>query len=147
MNFKMANQDALNYYLSHTHWNAFFDCKEPEIDWKILKNILFVYVTKYIPTITIKSTITMPWFDSECYEAYRDKQRAHKTFKQHKNEKNKLCFKSKRRCFKDICNKKMKDNLLYNEEDPELIKKFYSHIKSSSKSNSLPECMNLDGCF
>ena len=62
-------------------------------------------------------------------------------------KKNELSFKSKRRCFKDLCSKKMKDNL-YNEEDPELIvKKFYSHIKSSSKSSRLPECMNLDGCF
>ena len=25
------------------------------------------------PTITIKSTFSSPWFDSECYEAYRDK--------------------------------------------------------------------------
>ena len=89
----------------------------------------------------------MPWFDSECYEAYRDKQRSHKKFKQNSNEKNELSFKSKRSFFKNLCSKKMKDNL-YNEEDPELItKKFYSHVKASSKSNRLPECMNLNGCF
>ena len=87
MNFKKADWDALNYDLSHTQWNAFVDCTEPEIAWTNFKNILFMYMKKHIPTITIKSNFTMPWFDSECYEAYRDKQRAHKTFKQHKNKK------------------------------------------------------------
>ena len=64
----------------------------------------------------------MPWFDSDCYEAYRDKQRAHKKSKQDKTVKNELFFKSKRRFFKNLCNKKMRENL-YNEEDPELITK------------------------
>ena len=41
----------------------------------------------------------------------------------------------------------MKENL-YNEDDPELItKKFYSHVKSTSKSTRLPECMRLNACF
>ena len=41
----------------------------------------------------------------------------------------------------------MRDNL-YNEDDPQIItKKFYSHLKSSSKSSRIPECMNLNGCF
>ena len=147
LNFKKANWDGLNHDLSHIQWNAYIDCTEPEIAWTNFKNILFMYIKKHIPTITIKSNFSMPWFDSECYEAYRDKQRAHKKSKQDKNQKTELIFKSKRRFFKNLCSKKMRDNL-YNEEDPELItKKFYSHVKSSSKSNRLPDCMNLNGCF
>ena len=75
-NFKKANWDALNHDLSHTQWNAFLDCTEPEIAWTNFKNILFMYLKKHIPIITIKSNFTMHWFDSECYEAYQDKQRA-----------------------------------------------------------------------
>ena len=89
----------------------------------------------------------MPWFDSDCYEAYRDKLRAHKNSKQNKNERNELIFKTKRRFFKNLCNKKMRENL-YNEEDPEPItKKFYSHVKFTSKSTQIPDFMNLNGCF
>ena len=106
-----------------------------------------MYIKKHIPTIIIKSNFSMPWFDSECYKAYRDKQRRHKNSNQDKDQKSELIFKSKRSLFKNLCSKKMRDNL-YNEEDPELItKKFYSYVKSSSKSNRLPECMNLNGCF
>ena len=37
---------------------------------------------------------------------------------------------------------------LYNEDDPELItKKFWSHVKSNSKSIRLPETMHLDETF
>ena len=44
--------------------------------------------------------------------------------------------------FKNICSKKMRDNL-YNEDDPGLItKKFWSHVKSNSKSSRLPETMH-----
>ena len=41
----------------------------------------------------------------------------------------------------------MRDNL-YNEDDPVLItKKFWSHVKSNSKSSRLPETMHLDDTF
>ena len=46
-----------------------------------------------------------------------------------------------------MCNKKMRDNF-YNEDDPGLItKKFWSHVKSNSKSSRLPETMHLDDMF
>ena len=48
-------------------------------------------------------------------------------------------IKQKRQDFKNVCNMKMRENL-YNEDDPDLItKKFWSHIKSNSKSCRLPE--------
>ena len=41
----------------------------------------------------------------------------------------------------------MRDNL-YNEDHPGLItKKFWSHVKSNSKSSRLPETMHLDDTF
>ena len=46
-----------------------------------------------------------------------------------------------------MCNRKMRDNL-YNEDDTGLItKKFWSHVKSNSKSSRLPETMHLDDTF
>ena len=67
--------------------------------------------------------------------------------KNKKNLSSELKFKAKKRSFVNLCTQKMRDNL-YNEDDPQIItKKFYSHLKSSSKSSRIPECMNLNGCF
>ena len=46
-----------------------------------LSALLSALTKKHIPTITVKSNFTLPWFDSDCFEAYRDKQRAHKKFR------------------------------------------------------------------
>ena len=46
-----------------------------------------------------------------------------------------------------MCNQKMRENL-YNDDDPELItKKFWSHVKSSSTSHRIPECMHRNNTF
>ena len=128
---------------------------EPEIAWLALKHTLFSHIDKYIPSISVKSDFTSPWFDSECFEAYREKGRAHKKFKENSriedNTQNiiqsDLKFKHKRQLFKNICNRKMRD-YLYNEDDPVLItKKFWSHVKCNSKSSRLPETMHLDNRF
>ena len=116
----------------------------------LLGKTLFSLVDRYIPSISIKSDFTSPWFDAECFEAYRNKDRAHKKFKNYSriegNTQNivqsEINFKYKRQLFKNMCNKKMRDNL-YNEDDPGLItKKFWSHVKSNSKSSRLPETMH-----
>ena len=54
---------------------------EPELAWLAIKYTLFSLVDRYIPSISIKSDFTSPWFDTECFEAYRNKDRAHKEFK------------------------------------------------------------------
>ncbi len=41
----------------------------------------------------------------------------------------------------------MRDNL-YNSDDPALItKKFWSHVKCSSKSHRIPDTLHYKGCF
>ena len=79
--------------------------KEPEYAWKNFKITFFHLVDTYIPTITIKSTFSFPWFESECYEGYRDKKKSHKSRAESIN--NEIKFTSKRRSFKKLCNKKI----------------------------------------
>ncbi len=146
-NFKRANWDQLNLDLRGIPWNAVIDRIEPENAWLNFKSILFNLVNKHIPKITIKCDFDSPWFDSECYEAYRNKERAHKHFKRASNLDNELNKNSARRVFRNTCDKKMRDNL-YNSDDPALItKKFWSHVKFNSKSRRLPECMYLNGRY
>ena len=125
LNLKKANWEALNNELSNIHWDAILDCMEPELAWLAFKRTLFSLVDRYIPSISVKSDFTCPWFDAECFEAYRNKDRAHKKFKNYSriegNTQNiiqsEINFKYKRQLFKNMCNKKMRDNL-YNEDDP-----------------------------
>ena len=123
---------------------------EPKLAWLAFKHTLFSLIKRHIPYISVKSDFTSPWFDSDCFEAYRKKERSHKKFKGKSNlddNTQDIKFKQKRKDFKNICYMKMRENL-YNEDDPDLItKKFWSHIKSNSKSRRLPETMHLNSTF
>ena len=146
-NFKRANWDQLNDNLRGVPWNLLIDRTEPELAWRSFKSTLFNLVNKYIPKITLKGNFDSPWFDAECYDAYRRKKRAHKKFKTDGGLCNELKRNHHRQTFKNICSAKMRDNL-YNDDDPALItKKFWSHVKSHSKSNRIPECMNLNNRY
>ena len=146
-NFKRANWDQLNSDLRGVPWNYVIDRIEPELAWSSLKTIIFNLVDKHIPTITIKGNFTSPWFDSESYDAYRRKERAHKRFKNYGGLLNELKRNTERTNFRNVCSAKMRDNL-YNRDDPALItKKFWSHVKSHSKNSRLPECMYLNGRY
>ena len=84
---------------------------------------------------------------SECYEAYRSKERAHVKFKSAPSLSNELKRDSTRKNFKKVCSAKMRDNL-YNDDDPALItKKFWSHVKANSKNHRIPECMHRKGRY
>ena len=146
-NFKRANWEQLNGDLRNVPWNSLIDRTEPELAWRMFKSTLFKLVDKNIPKITLKGNFDSPWFDAECYDSYRCKERAHKKFKKDVNLTNELRRDRTRQNFKNICSTKMRDNL-YNSDDPALItKKFWSHVKSHSKSNRIPECIHLNSCY
>jgi hypothetical protein len=120
----------------------------PEISWRNLKKVLFALVDKHIPTIT-EEYLLCPFFDCECdcHAAYRRKERAHKKFKLHNSLANEPKHDHARCEFKSPYDFRMRNNL-YNSDDPALItKKFWSHVKSKTKSGPLPECMHLNGTF
>ena len=74
LNFKKANWVALNYDLGNIRWNAILDCMEPELAWLAFKHTLFSLTKRHIPSISVKSDFKSPWFDSDCFEAYRKKE-------------------------------------------------------------------------
>ena len=146
-NYKRANWGQLNSDLDSVPWHHIIDGREPEMAWAAFKTVLFGLVDKNIPKVKLSGNFTSPWFDSDCFEAYRAKERAHKKFKTDKSMRNELKRDATRKHFKDTCNRKMRDNL-YNSDDPALItKKFWSHVKSNSKSQRIPESINLNGRY
>ena len=146
-NFKRANWDQLNRDIGHINWMQTIDGLEPEIAWMKFKEILFSLVNKSIPKINVNGNFSMPWFDSECYDVYRSKERAHVKFKRDASLNNEIKRDTTRKSFKRVCSAKMRDNL-YNKDDPALItKKFWSHVKSNSKSHRIPECIHRKGRY
>ena len=146
-NYKRANWDQLNRDIGQVDWHQTIDCMEPETAWKTFKEILFTCIDRSIPKINVNGNFSSPWFDSECYEAYRSKERAHIKFKASPSISRELKRDITRKKFKKICCTKMRDNL-YNHDDPALItKKFWSHVKANSKSHRIPECVQLKGIF
>ena len=144
LNFKRADWAGLNRDLSCVNWNSIFShYAEPENCWLIFKAILSDRISKYIPSITIKHAYKCPWFDAEVHDAYRDKKRAHEKWRHTGNDSDYFKFCNLRKNFKKISDKKLNDNM-YNDDDPALItKKFWSHVKSSSKSTRIPQRMYL----
>ena len=129
------------------NWNALLDSAEPDIAWTRFKAELFRNVNRHIPTISVKNEYRPPWFDSELHEACKIKERAHEKFKRTNSMLDEINFKNARREFKSLTETKLRDNM-YNTDDPALItKKFWSHVKFSSKSQRIPERMFRNNCF
>ena len=140
--FSHANWDSLNNELLHTNWdNVFANC-DVESAWNEFKSHLFTAVDKFIPKCRVRSDFQPPWFDSEAYAACRKKERLRAKFKRTQRHTDELKFIDARRDFKRLVKQKMRDNLAVNDEVGSITKKFWSHVKSTSNSHRIPECVN-----
>ena len=92
----------------------------------------------------VKSEFKSPWFYSECLLNSKEKGKLHKKFKDNCNLKNELKFKTCRREFKNLIKAKMRANLCDSNRN-QLTKKFWSQVKSTSKSTRVPETVFLKG--
>ena len=110
----------------------------------IFKKIVLAKVNAHIPKFTIKSEYQPPWFDSECYAKCREKDKLHKIYKTKKSVTSELKFKTARREFKTVIKSKMRANL-YSDDRNILHKKFWSHVKSATKSTRIPEVVSYGG--
>ena len=138
-NYKRANWDLLNRDLSNVDWTSMIDTSNPDNAWMNFKDTLLQLVDLHIPRITIKSKYKPPWFDAECYEKCREKERLHAKFKRTKNMNDEITFVTCRREFKSMMRKKIRDNLYCAEDNNIITKKFWAHVKSTSKSCRIPE--------
>ena len=138
-NFKKANWDRLNADLCNTNWNAMLNCCEPEIGWGKFKHKLFELADRHIPKATVKTDFQPPWFDSECYDSCRKKERLRKKYKNSKKEADGIKFSLARKEFKKLVSQKMRDNLYESDDNALITKKFWSHVKATSNSHRIPE--------
>ena len=142
--YSNVNWVNLNRELNNVSWEGVIDYMEPETAWHNFTKILFCVIDKHIPKIVVRNEHNPPWFDSECYQKCKQKNILHKKFKNNKSISNELKFKLCRKEFKELVKSKMRSNL----NDPQrntLTKKFWSYVKSATKSAGIPETIFMNG--
>ena len=143
-NYEKANWNDLNNDLNNINWDITLDCQEPDIMWSNFKNAVLDKVNVHIPKFTIKSEYQPPWFDSECYAKCKDKDKLHKIYKTKKTLTSEIKFKTARKEFKTLIKSKMRANLVSDNRNI-LHKKFWSHVKSTTKLTRIPEVVSYGG--
>ena len=141
-NYKRADWEHLNGDLGNVDWNSVIDSEDSNTAWIDLKNTLKRLMNVHIPKITIKTNNKPPWFDAECYEKCREKERLHQKFKRTKSMHDELKFGVCRREYKSLMRKKIRDNLYGTEDSNIITKKFWSHVKNTTKSSCIPEIVH-----
>ena len=142
-NFKKANWPQLNNEISRVDWHHLIGNSEVETGWKIFKNKFLSLCDKHIPKITVKESFQPPWFDSEVFRLNNKKELFRKQFKQTNDQRHYSKFSSLRKQLKSLIKDKMKANF-DDEFNPNIItKKFWSSVKSSSKTSRIPDKMHL----
>ena len=145
-NYKRANWEGLNNDLKSVKWDEHLRC-DAETGWLRFKNILYHHINLRIPTITITDKDQPPWFDSETYHLCLKKEKLRAKHNETGLAEDYTKFSECRRDFKNLVNEKMISNFK-DDDDPALIsKKFWSHVKSTSKSSRIPGTVNYHGKF
>ena len=109
------------------------------------KIIFFRLLDKHIPKVKVKNEFQPPWFDSDCYEACRNKEKLRKKFKKSKSQSDGIKFSVARKEFRKLYSQKMNDNLVKCNDTNIITKEVFSYLKTSSKSHRIPESINYNG--
>ena len=142
-NFKKANWAQLNSELSRVDWLHLLGSNEVKIGWNIFKNKFLALCNKHIPKIKIKESFHPPWFDSDVFRLNKKKELSRKQFKQTSDQRHYKKYSSLRKQLKSLIKSKMRANF-DDELNPNVItKKFWSSVKSTSKSSRILEKMQL----
>ena len=143
-NFNRADWPKIKSYLDRVDWESELNTKEPDISWMNFKSILSKIIDKHVPMVNIKTEFKSPWFDSECFQKCKEKEKLHREFKTNKCPKTEMKFKLCRKEFKNLVKTKMRANQ-WDSKRNRLAKKLWSHIKSASKNTRVPETIYLGG--
>ena len=146
-NFKKADWKSLNIDLSRVDWHFILNNSEPDIGWDIFKNKFASLCDKHIPKIRIKESFQPPWFDSDVFRLNKKKEHFRKLFKETENTLYYKKYSSLRKELKSLIKTKMRSNFDDDFCPNTITKKFWSSIKSISKSTRIPDKMHLNDCI
>ena len=147
-NYKKANWDLINDELKYVDWQRILESNDDIIfAWDNFKRKLFGILDRHIPKILISDARQPPWFDSEMYNACREKEKFRKKYKKSGSLQHRTHFVECRKNLKRLAKSKMRDNLVNVDDNNLISKKFYSYLKSKSNSTRIPENVYRGNCF
>ena len=146
-NFKKANWKTLNNDLKRVDWHYLLSSEEAHTGWELFKNKFLILCDKHIPKITIKESFQPPWYDSEVFKLNKKKENFRKKFKETNSQNHYLKYSSLRKDLKNLVKAKMRSNFDDELSPNTITKKFWSYVKSSSKSHTLPQRMYYGECI
>ena len=145
--FSKAYWDGLNYDFCHTNWNALFSSGDPDTCSGILDARIRELQDKHIPKTTIKCDFNQGrWFDAECHQAYKKKERLRRKFRRTGDLTDGIKASAAKKDFKKLHDCKQEEFLLGDDDgDTALIKKkFWNYNKSKTGSSRIPEFVTLE---
>lgn len=146
-NFKKTNFVDLQRDFNNTDWDYLFVGKNIDDALKAFHSRYFEVVNKHVPSIVIKDDYQPPWYDSEVHELGKRKLWLHKRWKRTNIDLHYLKFSECRKDFKNLVEKKLEDNFMDKENRNHITKKFWSYVKSKTKSHRIPETVSYGSRF
>ena len=146
-NYSKGKFRELNRDLNNVNWDNVFSCNDPYLAWNHFKDILNSSCDRWIPKKVLKSQFQPPWYDSDCDKIRRDKEKWRKRAKESNSESDLEKFRSLRKKFKGIMNEKMRLNVEDDSDNALISKKFWTHVKSKSKSTRIPGTVRYGNRF
>ena len=145
-NYKKANWIAINNALNNIDWHSYIDCLDINSAWGKFKNTLNEIYDRNIPNIIIQHKKDMPWFDDEIHRLCVKKGRLRKKYKRTHDPHYKE-FSDCRKKFRMTIKTKMRADLNDSSNLNPLTKKFWSYVKNTSNSTSIPDSIHRDHVY
>ena len=146
-NYTKANWAQLKNDLMHVNWKHTFKSHNARIAWNIFKSILSNLCDKNYPKITIQDHFQPPWYESDVHKTCKKKERLRAKFKRTNDPGDYQKFKECRKNFKKTLQEKMKSNFNDNSDPALISKRFWNHVKVTSNSTRIPECVSYGNRF
>ena len=146
-NYTKANWDGLNFALRRVNWDNVAGSHDPHVSWPLFKDVLTKLCNEYIPKKNIKCEFQPPWYDSDCDRVLREKEKWREKANESGNESDLEKFRQYRKDFKRIMNEKMRLSVEDDSDSALISKKFWTHVKSKSKSTRIPETVRYGDRF
>ena len=119
------------------NWDSLIS-EDVEKSWVNFKNTVDELSSRFIPKKRIKGSFAPLWYDKDCKKARSRKEKLRKRYISCGTPESKSKYNSARLFFKNIVCKKM-NNYFDVSESNTLSKRFWAHVKSSSKCTRIPE--------
>ena len=146
-NYSKGNFRGLNSELFSIDWDSIFECNDPYLAWSRFRGVLGAACDRWIPKKTIKSQFQPPWYDSECDRVLRNKEKWRIRHKGSNSESHKQKFRAFRTKFKNMMDERMRLSVEDDSDDALISKKFWTYVKSKSKSTRIPETVKYHNRF